>query len=311
MIIPILLAYGVILINGWTDAPNSIATAIASNAISYKKASILCGFFNLLGVIFACALNTSVAEFVFSLGDFNSHTTIGISVVFATMLLYGIVSYFLGLPSSESHAMIVSIIGVTFSATGKLSGIKKVGDVFVFMVFSCFLAFLLSYIARMLLRWNLPYKRLQLISCSLTSFMHGWQGGLKFIGILAFLLGIKITNGKIPVFLALSVGITLCLGALIGSGRIIDSMGENLIKTEHKTAFSSDIGTYASLLICSILGMPVSTGNIKCLAIIGSGCFEKQKINKKTATKLFVSFIAVFPVCFFISYLLMKLMLLF
>lgn len=311
VLFPLFLAYGVLLVNGWTDAPNSIATAVASKAISFRKASILCGLFNLFGVILACFINTSVAEFVFTLGDLGGYAGVGISVVLLTMILYGWISYLFGLPSSESHAMITAIIGATYAITGRLIGIKKAGDVFVFMIFSCILAFISSYLARLVFRWRLPYKRLQIISCSLTSFMHGWQGGLKFIGIIAYLLGLKISNGKIPIFLMLSVGLTLLLGALIGSRRIIASMGENLVEIGDTSAFSSDIGTYISLLICSLLGMPVSTGNIKCLAIMGAGYCEKQKINKKTAIKLFVSFIAVFPICFFLSYFLMKLYLFF
>ncbi len=305
MLFPLILAFGVLIINGWTDAPNSIATAVSSGAISLKKASVLCSFFNFLGVVVACIINTSVAEFVFSLGAFDGYTSMGICSVLATMIIFGVLCWIFGLPSSESHAMIAGMVGAAYAALGDTRGLKNVGYVFVFMVFSCALAFALSYFSRKIFKWRLPYKRLQILSCSLTSFMHGWQSGLKFIGIIAFLLGIKISSVGVPVFLMLSVGITLGLGALMGGKRIIDSMGKNLVNLRHVSAFSSDIGTYLSLLVCSLLGMPVSTGNIKCLAIMGAGYAEGQGINKKTAIKLFVSFIAVFPVCFLISYLIM------
>ncbi len=309
IIIPLILAYGVLFVNGWTDAPNSIATAVSTNAISYKKATILCGCFNLLGVVIAYFVSTSVAEFVFNAGNLGNYTSIGISVVFFTMILFGVISWYFGLPSSESHAMLSGLAGASFAASNDLEDTKKVGYVFVFMVFSCVLAFVLSYLSRLIFKWNLSYKGLQVISCSLTSFMHGWQGGLKFIGIIAFLLGIDISRTKIPVLLMLSVAVVLSLGALMGGKRIISSIGENIVKLRHVSSFSSDIGTYFSLLICSLLGMPVSTGNIKCLAIMGVGVCEKQPLNKKTTIKLFVSFIAVFPICFLISYFIMKLFL--
>ena len=140
--------------------------------------------------------------------------------------------------------------------------------------------------------------------------MHGWQSGLKFLGIICFLLSINISVRKPPFFLMLSVGLTLFFGALMGGKRIISSMGENLVKLGHRGAFFSDIGTYLTLLVCSILGMPVSTGNIKCLAIMGVGFYDGERINKKTTTKLFVSFIAVFPICFLMGYFLMKLLIL-
>ena len=308
-IIPVFLAYGVLLVNGWTDAPNSIATAVSSGAISYKKASLLCGAFNMIGVIFACLFNYSVAEFVFSMGDFGPYTEIGISITFITMILFGVICYFLGLPSSESHAMLSAMAGVSFALHESINQIKIVGRVFAFTIFSCLLAYLVSYISRKLLVFNLSYKGLQIVTCTLTSFMHGWQGGLKIIGVIAFLLSIDITSSKIPIFLTLSVAIVLGIGPLIGSKRIIDSMGDGLIRMTHKSSFSSDIGTYLSLLVCSILGMPVSTGNIKCMSIIATGRCENQNINKKTATRLFVSFIAVFPICFAFGYILMKLIL--
>ena len=305
----IFLAYAVLFVNGWTDAPNSIATAVSSGAINYKKATYLCGAFNFSGAIFGYLTNLSIAKFVFNLTDFGEHTVVGASIVFLTMTLYGIITYFAGLPSSESHAMLCGIVGVGFAITKSLNNAKKVGDVFVFMVFSCFLAFILGYIIRRILRWNLPYKRLQILSCSLTSYMHGYQSGLKFIGVILFLFGISAHKENIPFFIPLSVSLVLGLGALMGGKRIIHSMGDNLTKIDDRVSFSSDIGTYFSLVICSLLGMPVSTGNIKCLAIMGASYGNNEKINKKTATRLIVSFVAVFPICFLISYFLMSLFL--
>lgn len=311
MLIPIILAYGVLLVNGWTDAPNSIATCVSSGAISFKRASLICAIFNLSGAIISYFTNTSVAEFVFSLGSSRDFAATLISVSFITMILFGVICWCFGLPSSESHAMISALVGANYAVSKDLNGLKKVGAVFVFMVFSCIFSFVLSYFARLISRKGLPYKRLQLFSCSLTSFMHGWQSGLKFLGIICFLLGFNIVEKKPPFILMLSVGLTLFFGALMGGKRIISSMGDGLVNLQHRGAFSSDIGTYLALFICSLLGMPVSTGNIKCLAVMGVGLCEGKEINKKTTTKLLISFIAVFPICFFISYLLMRLFILF
>ena len=95
----------------------------------------------------------------------------------------------------------------------------------------------------------------------------------------------------------------------LGGKKIIDSMGKNLASIDNVSSFCSDIGTYISLLICSLLGMPVSTGNVKCLSIMGIALEEKKKINKKTTTKLLISFIIVFPICFFMGYFLISLFL--
>ena len=307
IIVSLILVYGVILVNGWTDAPNSVATAISSGAIKYKNAIILCGIFNFIGVILGCLIDTSVAKFVFSIGDNSNYSTVIVCISLFTMITFGVLCSFFGLPSSESHAMISSMIGASFYLSKDVNSLKTMGKVFVFTVFSCILALVVSYFTRMIFRWKLPYKNLEYISSSLSATMHGFQSGLKFLGVIAYLLNIDLISNASVFPLSLSVGLVLGLGALLGGKKIMSTMGDNIVKITHISSFSSDIGTYITLLICSLLGMPVSTGNVKCLSIIGVGLYEKQKINKKTTTKLLISFVIVFPICFLIGYFLMKL----
>lgn len=307
LIVSLVLVYGVILVNGWTDAPNSVATAISSGAIKYKKAVILCGIFNFLGVFLGCLIDTSVAKFVFSVGVNSNYATTVVCISLFTMIAFGSISSILGLPSSESHAMISSMVGASFFLSKDVNFLKTMGKVFVFTVFSCILALIVSYFTRMIFKYKLPYKKLEYLSSSLSATMHGYQSGLKFLGVIAYLLNVDL-SGNVSVFpLCLSIGFTLGLGALLGGKKIMSTMGDNIVKITHISSFSSDIATYISLLVCSLLGMPVSTGNVKCLSIIGVGIYEKQKINKKTTTKLLISFIIVFPICFLVGYYLMKL----
>ena len=302
----LILVYGVIFVNGWTDAPNSIATAVSSGAIKYKNATVLCGIFNLMGAFLGCLIDTSVAKYVFSLSDSTKYSSLIVSISLFCMIVFGTVFSFFGLPSSESHAMISCISGASFYLSNDVKNIKILVEVFVFTVFSCLIAFFISFFIRRFFKWNLNYKKLQIVSCSLNSVMHGYQSGLKFLGVILFLLGLNF-NTKHVIPLSLSVGIFLCLGAFLGGKKIISSMGENLASIDDISSFCSDIGTYISLLICSLLGMPVSTGNVKCLSIIGIALEEKKKINKKTTIKLFISFIIVFPICFFAGYFLISL----
>lgn len=308
VLVSLILIFGVAFINGWSDAPNSIATAVSSGAIAYKKATVLCGVFNLLGAFLGCFIDTSVAKYVFSLSEDTKHSSLIVCISLFCMIVFGTVLSFFGLPSSESHAMISCILGASFYLTNDLKNIKSLGEVLVFTVFSCLIAFIVSYLLRRLFIWNLNYKRLQILSCSLNSLMHGYQSGLKFLGVILFLLGLNF-NIKHVIPLSFSIGAFLCLGAFLGGKKIIDSMGKNLVSIDNVSSFCSDIGTYISLLICSLLGMPVSTGNVKCLSIMGIALEEKKKINKKTTTKLLISFIIVFPICFFMGYFLISLFL--
>ena len=307
IIVSLIRVFGVILVNGWTDAPNSVATAISSGAIKYKTAIILCGIFNFFGVLLGCLIDTSVAKFIFSISGNSNYATVIVCISLFTMIVFGVACSFFGLPSSESHAMISSMVGASFYLSKDINSLKTMGKVFVFTVFSCVLSLTLSFIVRMIFKWKLPYKKLEYLSTSLSATMHGYQSGLKFLGVIAYLLSIDLV-GNVSIFpLCLSIGFVLGLGALFGGKKIISNMSDNLVKITHISSFSSDIGTYITLLICSLLGMPVSTGNVKCMSIIGVGLYEKQKINKKTTTKLLISFIIVFPICFLIGYFLMKL----
>ena len=304
VLLSLILVFGVIFVNGWTDAPNSIATAISSGAIEYKKATILCGIFNFLGVFLGSFIDTSVAKYVFSLTDLTNYSSLIVCVSLFCMIVYGTVLSFFGLPSSESHAMISCILGCSFYLSKDIKNIKNLGEVFIFTVFSCLIAFVLSYLVRKIFKWNLNYKKLQYLSCSLNATMHGYQSGLKFLGIILFLLGSNFNEKHIFIPLSFLVGIFLFLGALLGGKKIISSMGDNLTTIDNTSSFCSDISTYLSLLVSSFFGMPVSTGNIKCLSILGIAFKEKRKINKKTTIKLFVSFIIVFPICFLFGYFL-------
>ena len=306
MIIPIVLIFGVLFVNGFTDAPNSIATAVSCGAIRYKKAVLLCAFFNLFGALAGCLIDASVAEFVASFGNFDSYASYVVCISLFCMIIFGVFMSYFGIPTSESHAMLSAMSGAVFCLSNDVSSLKKLGDVFVFGIFSCFLAFLISFLTIKIFTKKLPYKMLQILSCILNSFMHGYQGGMKYLGVLCFLLSINLGVEK-PIFLSLSVGFILSIGTLFCGKKILNLLGNSIIKITDKNAFCSDMGAYLSLFICSILGMPVSTGDIKCLSIMGVGISEKQRINKKTAIKLIISFVAVFPICFILGYFLMKL----
>ena len=299
------LVLGVVLVNGFTDAPSSIATAVCSGALKMKHATLVCAIFNFLGVVIASLLNNKIARFVFSLSaDKNSSEAIAI-VTLLSVIIFGIACYFLALPSSESHALICSAIGASFFATSSLDGIKRAGYVFVFMLISNFVALFASLISRRLLPPFLPYKRLQILSCSLTSFMHGWQDGQKLLGIA---LAIAMTGSDIPLYLIFLVAITMALGSLLGGKRIIKTMGNDLVLLNDFSAFCSDIGAYITLFIFSAFGAPLSTGNVKALAIVGAGIGDGKKINKKATAKVFLASVATFPICFLLGYLLLMLL---
>ena len=301
--IPILLAIGVIFVNGFTDAPNAIASAVCSDCLEMKKACTLCAIFNFLGVCTISLISTSVAKNIFALADFGECAVSATGACFLTIIIFGLISWYFGMPSSESHALVASISGATLASVGYMPNIRLFFEIIFYMIMSCACVFCLSYILSKLFPKNLNYKNAEIAACLATSYMHGAQDGQKFIGILVFLFGVN-SSLKAPPVLILLVSIAMGLGTLLGGKRIIKSLGQDLVKLDTKRAFVSDISSSVCMLICSLFGLPVSTGNIKSCSIIGVGYAEKDKINKKTAISIIAVSIITFPVCFALGYIL-------
>ena len=298
-VLAIALCYGVVLVNGFTDAPNSVATAIYTGAISQKRALLLCSVFNFLGVLIASLFNSKIARFVFSLDEGKGQDSAVACATLFSVIIFSIGCWYFALPSSESHALISALAGSSFFKSNSPFLIKKVGYVFVFMVFSCVFAFIASYISSRTIPKKILHKRTQILCCALNSFMHGWQDGQKLIGIIATLLLVEF---KAPFYIIISVAFTMALGTLIGGKRIIKTLGSDLVSLNSHMATCSDLGSYVTLLAFSLFGAPLSTGNVKALAIVGAGKGNGGKINKKATIKVILTSIATFPLCFLLGY---------
>ena len=301
----LVLTLGVAFVNGFTDAPTSTATAVCSGALKLRSATFLCAVFNFLGVMLASLLNTKIARVVFSLNSGSRESVLALASTLICVIFFGILCYLLALPSSESHALICASIGASFFLSNDVSGIKNTIYVFVFMLFSNAVAFLASYASRRILPSHLPFKRLQIASCAASSYMHGWQDGQKLIGVA---LVSAVSTFEIPFWLIFSVSIAISLGSLLGGNRIINTLGRELTSLNDFSAFCSDLGSYVTLLVFSIFGIPLSTGNVKSLAIVGAGLADSQKINKKATARILLVSAATFPACFLLGYLIMSIL---
>ena len=295
------LSLGVVFVNGFTDAPSAIATSVGSGAISIKKASLIGAIFNFLGVVVSSLLFPSLSRLVFSFGSFGKSSPLGLCAVLLTVIIFALICLKFSLPSSESHALICGILGASF-ALNSAQSLKMVGEVFVFLIISWIFALCSSYIVGYGISKRLPKKHLQITACALNSLMHGWQDGQKLIGIIFTLFIAKGDDFSLPLYLILAVGGILAIGSFVGSGKIVKSLGFDIVPLSYDSAISAELGTYFTLLVFSIAGAPVSTGNIKSLATVGAGLFDKRKINFKMVFKLIFVSLITFPACFLISY---------
>lgn len=307
-IFALLLSLGVIFVNGFTDAPNAIASSVCSGAVSMKSACLICAVCNFGGVFIISVINSSVAECIFSLAGFEGSFGIcAFCASFASIIIFGVVAWYFGMPSSESHAMIASLAGASLALHGSFFTGDKFLEIIVFTILSSVFAFALTFFSSKLFKKDkLPYRKLQVLSCVATSFMHGAQDGQKFIGVMLFLIsfGEGSVGFSVPVSLILTVSAVMAIGTSLGGGRIIKSLGENTVKLDFRRGFVSDTCACVSLLLSSLLGFPVSTSNIKACSVIGAGVSDGEKVNKKTAVSVLAVSVITFPVCFMLGYLL-------
>ena len=288
LLITILIS-GVMFVNGGTDAPNSIATCISTRCLSPKKALTLAVIFDFLGILIMTFINSTVAETIFNIVDFGTNThnaLIALCSALIAIVLWSVIAWFFGIPTSESHSLIAGLSGAGIALQHGISGInfEEWKKVLIGLVIVNFLGFVSGFLITKLIekicknmdrrKTNKFFNKLQIVSSASTAFMHGAQDGQKFIGV--FLLGVTLSTGSktafsIPVWLSIYCAVLMALGAIIGGRKIIKTVGMKMAKLEKYQSASADIASSVSLLGSSLLGIPVSTTHIKTTAIMGVG----------------------------------------
>lgn len=330
LILPISLTLGSILVNGWTDAPNAIATCVSTRCLSLRSAISLAAIFNLFGILIMTALTPSVAQTITKMVDISSDTDtsmLALSAALLSIVIWGVAALRLGLPTSESHALIAGLTGSAVAVHEGFDGINSYEwlKVIYGLLLSLSLGFSLGIIvSRLTLRVFAKSKRYiaekifriaQIVGAAASSFMHGAQDGQKFMGII--ILSIYLSGGSmpsestaIPIWLMIVCALFMALGTSIGGKGIIRSVGMEMVKLEKFQGFSSDIAASLSLLCASLLGMPVSTTHVKSTAMIGAGAAKSpSSVNPFKIKELVLAWVLTFPACTVIGFLVTKLFL--
>lgn len=324
LMITVILTLGVILVNGWTDAPNAIATCVSTRSMGAGSAIMMAAVFNFLGVFVMTMLNATVAQTIYKMVDFGGNPNdalVALCAALFAIVMWATAAWAFGIPTSESHALIAGITGSAIALQGGLGGVNpgewiKVVYGLVFSSAAGFgLGFLFTRVTEGICRrmdrrkTNTFFKDGQIIGAASMAFMHGAQDGQKFMGV--FLLGVFLANGNakvsnfvIPVWLMVLCSVVMALGTSIGGYKIIKSVGMGMVKLEKYQGFAADISASASLLISSVTGIPVSTTHTKTTAIMGVGASKRlSSVNWGTVREMVLAWILTFPGCGIIGYL--------
>ena len=311
----------VMLVNGVTDAPNAIATAVTTRSLRPTFAIIIATLCNFLGAALTSFFMPSVAETVFNAVELGDDVQIRISALCAAMcavVFWSMLAFLFGLPTSESHALIFGIAGAAIASKMSLDAINfgELLLVGIGLVASTVPTFFLAKQAyRVCLslcsgidrrRAMKHFSRAQAIGAAWSAFMHGAQDSQKFLGVL--MLGVvSAEQGTIafkpPVRLVLLTSSVMAFGTLIGGKRIIKKIGVSMTRLDAAGGTCSDTVSSFVMSLCSILGLPVSTTHAKTTAMMGVGC-ERGRFNRSVAREIILAWILTFPCCIVIGFLL-------
>ena len=330
-LVTVLLTLGVIFVNGWTDAPNAIATCVTTRCLSVRKSILMSAVFNFLGVFIMTMINSSVASTISNMVDFGDNAqnaTIALCAALFSIVVYSVGASYFGIPTSESHSLIAGITGSAIAVQG-FNGINmgEWAKVLIGLVLSLCLGFFFGYLICKLVtvifaradrrRTNGFFRGAQIFGAAAMSFMHGAQDGQKFIGVL--FLGLTLVNGQsemsgeipIPIWLMILCSVIMAVGTSVGGEKIIKSVGMDMVKLEKYQGFAADLSAAFCLFLSSTFGIPVSTTHTKTTAIMGVGAVRRlSAINFGVVKEMILTWIFTFPGCGLISFLMAKLFML-
>jgi PiT family inorganic phosphate transporter len=308
-----------IFVNGWTDAPNAIATVVSTRVMSPKAAIMMGAFFNFLGVFLmgsAVAMTTSTIISITS-GDEGLVT---LAAAQLAIVLWAVGAWRFGIPTSESHALVAGLMGAGMSLNGlaalNMTSVYKVfGGLFISVLVGLVAGYfgtkLMAYAFRNVNRRkaNKFFARGQLVSAMLMAFAHGAQDGQKFMGVmvLALIVGkaLPVQTGAmvIPLWIMIAASGIMAIGTSIGGYRIIKTMGMDMVNLEKYQGFTAELIASVSLLLATSWGIPLSTTNSKATAMMGAGASRGvSKVDWGIAKEMIAAWILTFPACMLLGY---------
>lgn len=285
VVLLILLALTFDFLNGFHDAANSVATIVSTRVLSPRYAVMWAAFFNFIAfLVFGLHVAGTIGKGIVDIKIIDS------SVIFATLMgacIWNIITWYFGLPTSSSHALIGGLIGAAMVKSGSsslvASGIiKTVLFLFISPTLGLALGVSIGVVVYRLFRKSHPlkvdhlFRKGQLISAAAYSLGHGGNDAQKTMGIIAGLLVSSrlIDKFYIPLWVVLSCHATIALGTMFGGWRIVKTMGQRVAKLRPVDGFCAEFGAAITLFFSTALGVPVSTTHTITGSIMGVGSIK-------------------------------------
>lgn len=309
-------------INGFHDTANAIATSVSTRALTPKRAVVVAAVFNFLGALYSTGVAQTIAK------DIVSPKYATSEVVIAALLgaiVWNLVTWYLGIPSSSSHAIIGGIMGAAAANAGfgvlHWSGL---GKIVMALVFSPIAGMILGYIIMKILfflfqkvspsKVNHGFRKMQILSAALLAFNHGSNDAQKSMGIITLALvaaGMQASNNLVPpLWVKIACAIAMALGTSAGGWRIIRTMGGKIFKLEPINGFAADLSSSIVIWTATAfpgLHLPVSTTHVVSGSIMGVGSAKRvSAVRWGVAQQMLMAWVVTIPSAAVISAILFK-----
>ncbi|MCC7313148.1 MAG: inorganic phosphate transporter [Sulfuritalea sp.] len=283
IVVLVLLALAFDFMNGFHDAANSIATIVSTGVLKPQHAVAWAAFFNVAAIaVFQLKVASTIGKGTIDPAIVDHYVVFGALI---GAIAWNIITWYYGIPSSSSHALIGGLAGAAMAKAGTGSLVwAGIGKVVAFILVAPFLGFILGGTLMVVVSWlanrstprrvDKSFRRLQLVSAAAYSLGHGGNDAQKTIGIIWMLLlaaGILKTGESVPMWVVISCYTAMGLGTMFGGWRIVKTMGQRITKLRPVGGFCAETGGAITLFMATSLGIPVSTTHTITGAIVGVG----------------------------------------
>lgn len=311
--------------NGFHDAANSIATVVSTGVLKPQQAVLFAAFFNVLAIaFFQLKVAATIGKGIVEPGIVDHHVVFGALI---GAIAWNFITWWWGIPSSSSHALIGGIAGAVVAKAGPSALVAGgIWKTVAFIIVSPLLGFLLGSLMMVLVTWicrrksplrvDRWFRRLQLVSAGLYSLGHGGNDAQKTIGLIWMLLiaagMISVADKAPPNWVIISCYIAIGLGTMFGGWRIVQTMGQRITKLKPVGGFCAETGGAITLFLATAMGVPVSTTHTITGAIVGVGSVQRASaVRWGVAGSIVWAWIFTIPaaalmagVCYWVSFML-------
>jgi PiT family inorganic phosphate transporter len=295
--------------NGFHDTANAIATTVSTRALSPRKAVILAGILNFVGALTWSGVAKTIGKDIADPFKISNGMVIVLAALVAA-ITWNLLTWYFGIPSSSSHALIGSLAGAVVGAAG-FGAINYHGFMTILqaLILSPIIALVVGYLLMTVLKLlfagtsphkaNRVFRTLQIFSAAYQAFMHGTNDAQKTMGIIMFALvagNYLNTMEVVPFWVKFVCALAMGLGTAAGGWRIIKTVGSKIIKLEPINGFASDLTSATVILTATQMHLPVSTTHVISSAIMGTGAAKRfHQVNWQVAGRMVMAWVITIP----------------